>query len=282
MIRGRILVFLICLCGFSLALAQAAAPQNPPAKVGVYRVGGGVSAPRVISQKDPEYSDEARRAHYEGTVVLWLIVGPDGLPHDVRVARSAGMGLDEKALEAVRQWRFEPALKDGQPVAVQINVEVNFRLPPKPDAESTAAKPTEIPQSRLGDPSAPPSSGAVGGAGTGQAGAMPPVFGTPAGRLGAPKRVRVSRGVAEVLLVDRVAPVYPPLAREAKIEGPVFLQAVIDKEGRVDSIHVLKGHPLLTQAAIDAVKQWKYKPYFLNGEPVEVETQIVVDFRWSD
>lgn len=95
---------------------------------GAYRVGGGVSAPRVTFSPDPEYSEEARKAKYQGTVVLWVVIGPDGRPHEIRVQRSLGLGLDEKALEAVRQWKFEPARKDGQPVAVQINVEVNFRL----------------------------------------------------------------------------------------------------------------------------------------------------------
>jgi TonB family protein len=95
---------------------------------GIYKVGGGVSAPKTIFAPDPEYSEEARKAKYQGTVVLWLIVGPDGRPHDLRVSRSVGMGLDEKAIEAVRTWRFEPALKDGRPVSVQINVEVSFRL----------------------------------------------------------------------------------------------------------------------------------------------------------
>ncbi len=95
---------------------------------GVFRVGGGVSAPRVIYQPDPEYSEEARKAKYQGTCVLWLVVGPDGRPRDLRVARSLGLGLDEKAIEAVKTWKFEPAMKDGKPVAVQINVEVSFRL----------------------------------------------------------------------------------------------------------------------------------------------------------
>jgi TonB family protein len=95
---------------------------------GLYRVGGGVSAPRALYAPDPEYSEEARKAKYQGTLVLWMIVGADGRPRDIRVARSLGMGLDEKALEAVRTWRFEPAHKDGKPVAVQINVEVIFRL----------------------------------------------------------------------------------------------------------------------------------------------------------
>jgi TonB family protein len=95
---------------------------------GVYRVGGGVSAPRAIFAPDPQYSDEARKAKYQGTVILWVIVGPDGHPRDVKVARTLGMGLDEKAIEAVRTWKFTPSMKDGHPVAVQINVEVNFRL----------------------------------------------------------------------------------------------------------------------------------------------------------
>ena len=95
---------------------------------GVYRVGGGVSAPRILYAPDPSYSEDARKAKYQGTVVLWTVIGPDGRPRDIKIARSLGMGLDEKAIEALRQWKFEPALKDGRPVPVQINVEVNFRL----------------------------------------------------------------------------------------------------------------------------------------------------------
>jgi TonB family protein len=95
---------------------------------GVYRVGGGVSAPRVLYSPDPEYSDEARKAKYQGSVVLWIVVGSDGRVRDIRVQRTLGLGLDEKAIEAVRKWKFEPAMKNGQPVAVQVNVEVNFRL----------------------------------------------------------------------------------------------------------------------------------------------------------
>ena len=95
---------------------------------GVFRIGGGVSAPRPLFTPDPEYSEEARKAKYQGTCVLWLIVGADGRPRDVRVSRALGMGLDEKAIQAVRQWKFEPAMKDGRAVAVQMNVEVSFRL----------------------------------------------------------------------------------------------------------------------------------------------------------
>ena len=94
----------------------------------VFRVGGGVSPPRLIYSPDPEYSDQARKERFQGTCRLWLVVSADGIPRDIRVTRTLGFGLDEKAIEAVRQWTFEPALKDGRPVAVRINVEVNFRL----------------------------------------------------------------------------------------------------------------------------------------------------------
>ena len=96
---------------------------------GIYKAGvGGVSSPRILYKPDPEYTEEARKAKYQGVCVLWLVVGPDGTPHDVRVSRALGMGLDQKAIEAVRQWKFEPARKDGKPVSVMVNVEVNFRL----------------------------------------------------------------------------------------------------------------------------------------------------------
>lgn len=95
---------------------------------GPYSIGGGVSAPRPTYDPEPEYSDEARRAKFQGDVVLWAVIGPDGTPREVRVQRSLGMGLDEKAVAAVRNWRFQPALKDGHPVAVQVSIEVKFRL----------------------------------------------------------------------------------------------------------------------------------------------------------
>ena len=93
-----------------------------------------------------------------------------------------------------------------------------------------------------------------------------------------PQRVRVSQGVSQGLLIHKVQPQYPPLARQARIQGIVVLQALIGKDGAIQNLHVVSGHPMLTGAALDAVKQWRYKPYFLNGEPVEVETTINVNF----
>jgi protein TonB len=95
---------------------------------GVYKVGGGISAPQAITAPDPDYTEEARKAKRQGTCVLWLIVDAAGKPRDIKVVRGLGLGLDAKALEAVQQWRFQPALKDGKPVDVQISVEVEFHL----------------------------------------------------------------------------------------------------------------------------------------------------------
>jgi TonB family protein len=90
--------------------------------------GGGVSAPHLIYDPEPEYSEEARKQKYQGVVILQVVVGDDGRPHDVRIMRSVGLGLDEKALEAVRTWRFAPGMLNGRPVAVLVNIQVNFRL----------------------------------------------------------------------------------------------------------------------------------------------------------
>jgi periplasmic protein TonB len=95
---------------------------------GAFRVGGGVSAPSVLFKVEPEYSEEARKAKFQGTVVLSIIVDPSGKARDIRVLRPLGLGLDEKAIEAVMKWRFKPGLKDGAAVPVQATVEVNFRL----------------------------------------------------------------------------------------------------------------------------------------------------------
>lgn len=111
--------------GFGLGLGPG---FNRGAGGGVFSPGAGAIAPRAIYDPEPEYSDEARKLKAQGAVLLSLIVDERGRPRNIRVARSLGMGLDEKAIEAVRKWKFVPGTKDGIPVAVQVNVEVNFRL----------------------------------------------------------------------------------------------------------------------------------------------------------
>jgi periplasmic protein TonB len=95
---------------------------------GAYSVGGGVTAPVAIYQPEPSYSEEARKAKYQGTVVLWIVVDTQGNVTDERVVKPLGMGLDEKALEAVKTWKFKPGERNGTPVPVRVAVEVSFRL----------------------------------------------------------------------------------------------------------------------------------------------------------
>jgi protein TonB len=155
--------------------------------------------------------------------------------------------------------------------------------------------PTKIPQKiqMIKEDEAPPpvmaSSGVVGGVPGGiPGGQMGGVIGgiissTPVAvpKVATPQRVRVSQGVSQGLLVRRVQPNYPPLARQARIQGTVVLRAVISKDGSIEGLTLVSGHPMLAPAAIDAVKQWKYKPYLLNGEPVEVDTEVLVNFTLS-
>jgi TonB family protein len=90
---------------------------------------GSISAPRVIYAPDPEYSEAARKSKYQGTVVLWVMIGADGRVHSIQLRQPVGLGLDEKAIEAVKTWRFEPARRsDGKPIEVASMIEVNFRL----------------------------------------------------------------------------------------------------------------------------------------------------------
>jgi len=93
-----------------------------------------------------------------------------------------------------------------------------------------------------------------------------------------PQRVRISQGVTNGLLVHKVEPPYPVLAKSARIQGDVVLKAIIDREGNIQDLQLMSGHPMLAPAAIEAVKQWRYRPYLLNGQPVEVETTITVIF----
>lgn len=132
----------------------------------------------------------------------------------------------------------------------------------------------------------PPSTGVVGGVVGGvPGGSAGGVIGglisstAPPPKVAAPQKLRISSGVAEGNLVNRVEPQYPQMAKVAHVQGDVVLQALISKNGAIENLRAVSGHPILIQAAMEAVKQWRYKPYLLNGEPVEVETTITVKFH---
>ena len=178
--------------------------------------------------------------------------------------------------------------------------------PPPPPAAPTVkvAKITEVVNGQLRTPSkipqkvqmikeeqAPPSmagviggveGGVPGGQVNGVLGALLPTTHSSGAGVAAPpvpKRIRVSTGISEGMLERKVEPVYPAIASRAHIQGTVQLRAIISKNGTIENLQLVSGHPLLVQAAMDAVKQWRYRPYVLNGEPLEVETVVNVNFH---
>lgn len=117
--------------------------------------------------------------------------------------------------------------------------------------------------------------GVLGGIIGGAVGSLPPP------PKEGPKRIRLGGQVQQAKLINRVQPIYPPLAKQARIQGNVVLHAIIAKDGTIQELQVLSGHPLLVQAALDAVRQWRYQPTLLNGDPVEVDTTVTVVFTLS-
>ena len=122
-----------------------------------------------------------------------------------------------------------------------------------------------------------------GGTGSGEGGSQIMSLLAPPPRPSAPppsatRRIQVSGGVSQGFLIQKVRPTYPAPAIAARVQGPVGLNALISRGGTIENLRLVSGHPLLAQAAIEAVRQWRYRPYLLNGEPVEVETQITVNF----
>ncbi len=147
--------------------------------------------------------------------------------------------------------------------------------------------PSKIPHDikMVAEKEAPPSNsfGVAGmeGLGGSSSGVLGSVFGqgnAPKVKAEAPKKVNISAGVAQGMLLAKITPVYPPIAKAARVSGTVILQATISKSGTIENLHVISGPAMLQQSAMDAVKQWRYKPYLLNGEPVEVETTVNVIF----
>jgi TonB family protein len=201
----------------------------------------GVQPPVLLYKKEPEYSEEARAAKYQGSVTLLLTVGTDGRAGNIKVLRPLSLGLDEKAMEAVGQWRFKPATQDGQPVEYNTTVEVTFRLLNSiaVPAENMAALQNAVPCCAT--------SGSDG-----------------------PKPV----------LLYKKEPEYTTEARGAKLQGTVMLLITVGTDGRAGNMKVLRSLGLgLDEKAIEAVKQWKFKPAMQDGEPIEVATTVLVNFR---
>lgn len=228
--------------------------------------------------------------------------------HDPRFRKMTAVSFVLQAL-ALALVVIVPLLHiEGPPHLRSVLAAINFSPPPPPAPPSTSVRashvgfseivghgvtlPTRIPRdvAVIHDEGAPPpplsaGNGVLWGTGSNAGRNVTDLLGSP---TAAPMRpnvppnpVKVSTGVMQGFLLRRVQPAYPLAAQAARIQGVVVLTAVISREGMIENIRVVSGHPLLVGAAVEAVRQWRYRPYLLNDQPVEVETQITVNFTIS-
>jgi TonB family protein len=249
---------LIALLLLLIALTAVASAQVVPQRV---RVANTIISQQIVTKVAPTYPPLARQAKIQGTVVLKVQISKSGDVESLQLISGHPL-LAPAAIDAVKQWKYKPYLLNGEPVEVETSVTVNFTLSDQPAAEGEDGA-GEIP------------GGIPGEHATGVVGV---VSSTPGNGPNAPQRIRVSSGVAQKLLLTKVQPQYPQDAKDQHIQGVVVLQVIIDKEGNVAHIELISGPPELAPAALEAVKQWKYRPYLLNGTPLEVHTEVQVNF----
>lgn len=224
-------------------VALAASQDAPQAPI---QVPSNSSPTLLVRRVAPVYPPLARQARIQGTVVLSIVISKDGEVHDVKLVSGHPM-LSPAAIEAAKQWKYKPYISDDKPVEVETVVRVGFRMPDGPET---------------GSPRTP------------QQGTAP--------REGVPQLVRVSAGIMQGLLEHKVEPEYPADAKGKHVEGTVLLNVDIDDEGNVGRVELVSGHPMLGPAAMDAVLEWKYRPFVLNGAAVPVETTVEVKFALAE
>lgn len=212
----------------------------------------------LIRRVAPTYPPLARQARIQGAVVVKVIINKAGEVRAMQLVSGHPM-LAPAAIEAVKQWRYRPYEQDGAPVEIQTTVQINFSLPENSPAGGVVGD---------GPPGSSPMQSIIGQVHLCEE--------SPSSSF--PNRVRVSSGVMQGMIIQKRAPMYPDEARSQHVEGTVLLAMEIGKDGNVCDLALISGHPLLAPSAIDAVRQWKYRPYLLNGTPVEVETQAQVNF----
>jgi TonB family protein len=240
---------------YTLGDSTTVVGQNAAANetdAGVKQIGGGVIGPKIIYEPEAEYTELAKQDKVEGVVTVSLVVDEQGRPTNVKVvggrllgrhfdSSDADDGLDEKAMEAVKQYRFKPATENGKPVAVYVNVEVKFQLADSTErtqGQSLAVTVTDDGVKQIGG------------------------------------------GVTGPIPIYEPEPVYSAEAKKAKFMGIVTVGIIVDKNGMPQNVHVTRGVGMgLDEKAVDAVKQYKFKPAMENGKPVAVYMNIEVNFQ---
>ena len=244
---------------------------------GVLKTGEKVKPPKLVREVNPIYPEEARKAGVEGVVIMEATTDTYGRIAAVKVLRSIPL-LDQAAIDAVKQWVYEPMVIDGKPREVTFTVTVRFDLTKD-----------EIPAGAgvVGGVKGGVATGVGGGVAAGiEGGVVGGVLGGVAGAQDVKAfegdAVRAVGDIKPPWLIKEVAPIYPEEARKAGVEGIVILEAKADEQGNVVDARVLRSVPPLDQAALDAVRQWKYKPMIIGGKPRKVVFTVTVRFALKE
>jgi TonB family protein len=215
-----------------------------------------------IKIEKPVYPSHAREERIQGQVLLTLHISETGDVEGVEVISGEPV-LVSSAVAAAKKCKFKPFIKNGKPIKVYTELPFNFALagnvtdfadrPAVPPSPVKSSDSTTNPQDRVASDSAPT-------------------------MATEPQRIRIASAVSQGLLIHKVQPLYPPEARASQIQGTVILEAIIGKDGQIKDLKFVSGPKALVESAIGAVQQWRYRPYMLNNEPVEVMTQIQVKY----
>jgi TonB family protein len=277
---------------------QVVPPATPRAPV---RVGGGIREPRKILDVRPVYPEAARLAGISGVVILEAVIDQEGMPVNLRVLRSIP-DLDQAAINAVRQWRYTPTLLNGVPVAVVMTTTVNFTLQQPQNswaalearyailqrqAQELARTPEEVAALRqkllqeLAELERELATARAREMVVARAAATSGGPSTPAGSpsSGGAVVIRAGGGIPEPKKTREVRPVYPADAQAAKVAGVVIMEVTIDADGNVTNPRILRGIPMLNQAALDAVSQWKYTTTLVDGVATPVIMTVTINFQ---
>jgi TonB family protein len=214
------------------------------------RVGADVQAAKIVKQTQPVYPAQALQGKISGTVVLHAVVAADGSVKELQYV-SGPPHLFKSAMEAVRDWKYQQTLFDGEPIEIDTTISLDYQL--------------------IGS-----------GQGKVLAGVEQQPKETPPQPAQQARRIPLGGKMLEAELIKKIEPVYPEKAKAAGITGTVVLQVIIATDGSVQEVKYVSGPPELMQPAVDAVKQWKYKPMQLDGKPVEVESTVSVVYVQLD
>lgn len=244
-------VWIAILTIFFALPAPSQEPKAPPAKQSAPTV----LAPwglhsKLVQEVDPSYPEGARQYNLEGDVMIKVFVDENGNVTSARwiLPSGATVILAFEALEAVKKWKYKPTVIDEKPVPVVSWIAIRFQLKTTPNIEVLTKSEVSAP-------------------------AINPAQLTPEPLL------RISSGVAQGNLLRHVDPPYPSEAKAAHIQGDVLLRAVIGSDGNIMQLEPISGDPVFVRSSMAAVRLWQYRPYRLNGEPLEVETMVTVKFH---